>query len=333
MIIARFVKAIFLCSSQKETLDAKSILSEVLSTEEELRNFCFSNKLATKNDHLFTFVIEAFLFLMRKTNHAPIDNTTSPAGLLSIANRKRGLPTELDDRTAQPAQRIVRKNIEIVSAQPAQIVSRVSPGKLPIPPTPPQLLSASSMLSSSPSRISKSQKSDEPDLTADGQKETVEFFIESLEKDDSINEPEVKTELADDTMEVIDFNSDPETEQLLPMQPDSGTNVVSLQQPHSSNGSFADGSQVLSVNPKQLSPRPTNIHLSSQVALVEGGVSNRGRSNVLSHFQRLEIISLFENQKLTKAQLGRMYGVTEGAIRKTIRKKDLILQKSLPSPF
>ena len=139
---------------------------------------------------LFRFVIEAFLFLMRKTNHAPIDNTTSPAGLLSIANRKRGLPTELDDRTAQPAQRIVRKNIEIVSAQPAQIVSRVSPGKLPIPPTPPQLLSASSMLSSSPSRISKSQKSDEPDLTADGQKETVEFFIESLEKDDSINEPE-----------------------------------------------------------------------------------------------------------------------------------------------
>lgn len=46
----------------------------------------------------------------------------------------------------------------------------------------------------------------------------------------------VKTELADDTMEVIDFNSDPDTEQLLPMQPDSGTNVVSLQQPHSSNG-------------------------------------------------------------------------------------------------
>ena len=64
---------------------------------------------------------------------------------------------------------------------------------------------------------------------------------------------------------------------------------------------------------------------------IREGVNNRGRSNVLSHNQRLEIISLFENEKVTKAQLGRMFGVTEGAIRKLIRKKDAILEKPMPT--
>ena len=59
-----------------------------------------------------------------------------------------------------------------------------------------------------------------------------------------------------------------------------------------------------------------------------GSASLRGRSNVLTHMQRLEIISLFENQNITKAQLGRMFGVTEGAIRKTIRKKDFLIGKN-----
>lgn len=44
-------------------------------------------------------------------------------------------------------------------------------------------------------------------------------------------------EVTDDAIEVIDYNSDPETEQIPPHY-DSGTNVVALQQPHSSNGKF-----------------------------------------------------------------------------------------------
>lgn len=54
----------------------------------------------------------------------------------------------------------------------------------------------------------------------------------------------------------------------------------------------------------------------------------RGRSNVLSHYQRIEIINLFETKNITKAELGRMYGVTEGAIRKTIAKKVSLLEKT-----
>ena len=59
--------------------------------------------------------------------------------------------------------------------------------------------------------------------------------------------------------------------------------------------------------------------------------SLRGRSNVLTHRQRLEIISLFENQNVTKAQLGRMFGVTESAIRKTIRRKESLMGKTTPT--
>ena len=44
----------FLCSSEVESLDAKAILSEVLSTEEDIRNFCLTNSLCSENAHLFT---------------------------------------------------------------------------------------------------------------------------------------------------------------------------------------------------------------------------------------------------------------------------------------
>ena len=51
----------------------------------------------------------------------------------------------------------------------------------------------------------------------------------------------------------------------------------------------------------------------------------------MTHRQRLEIISLFENQNVTKAQLGRMFGVTESAIRKTIRRKESLMGKTTPT--
>ena len=142
---------------------------------------------------------------MRKTtNTTSNDNTHSPtnhAGLLTI-NRKRVLPTELDDRTVQPAPRVVRQNLEIITKSPIvnarpsiKLVSpppqpTPPPSKLPIPPTPPKLLNASSMLSSSPNRappppppvqrpIQRPEIEDPPiqPTPIDTQKDTVEFFV------------------------------------------------------------------------------------------------------------------------------------------------------------
>ena len=48
----------------------------------------------------------------------------------------------------------------------------------------------------------------------------------------------VKMEVADDTMEVIDFGSDTEPDTVMSVPTESGTNTVALQQPHSSNGKF-----------------------------------------------------------------------------------------------
>ena len=136
---------------------------------------------------------------MRKTNSSTHDNTSSPnsaPSLLAVQNRKRVLPVELDDRTVQPAARVVRQNVEIVTKPsqppPPPIVNRPPPAKLPIPPTPPKLLNASSMLSSSPNRTPSkipAQKPDEPvnTSTIDMQKDSVEFFIDSLEKDEPQN--------------------------------------------------------------------------------------------------------------------------------------------------
>ena len=85
----------------KEQLDPKSILKDVLSTEDELRNFCSTNNLCASNSHLFTFaflhrfsrpqlffrlVIEAYLFLLRFTSHAP-DTKIPPS-------RKRAYPSD-----------------------------------------------------------------------------------------------------------------------------------------------------------------------------------------------------------------------------------------------
>ena len=42
------------CSTSKNRLDPKTILSELLSTEDEVRNFCKENNLCKKSDHIFT---------------------------------------------------------------------------------------------------------------------------------------------------------------------------------------------------------------------------------------------------------------------------------------
>ena len=45
----------FLCSSHsKNRFDPKMILAELLSTEDEVKNFCQQNNLCKKNDHIFT---------------------------------------------------------------------------------------------------------------------------------------------------------------------------------------------------------------------------------------------------------------------------------------
>ena len=127
-------------------------------------------------------VIEAFLFLMRKTQNSPVDNTASPSGHSgSLQNRKRGLPTELNDRSAQPASRISRNSIDHLPQTPTR-----GPAKLNIPTTPPLLMNPTNILNASPLRHNKPEE-------AKIEKETVEFFVESTNKDDSLNDPEGKT--------------------------------------------------------------------------------------------------------------------------------------------
>lgn len=69
----------FLCSSLKERLDAQEILASVLTTEEELRLFCRTNNLGSKNSPIFSLVVEAYKFLKK--------NAESPK--VQISERKR----------------------------------------------------------------------------------------------------------------------------------------------------------------------------------------------------------------------------------------------------
>ena len=62
-----------------------------------------------KNSIIFRLVIEAFMFLMRKMQSA--DNIPSPQHRpTALSNRKRALPTELNDKNAQPPPRNPRAN-------------------------------------------------------------------------------------------------------------------------------------------------------------------------------------------------------------------------------
>ena len=44
----------FLASSEKERIGPKELITEVLTTEEELRNFCRANNIGKANANLFT---------------------------------------------------------------------------------------------------------------------------------------------------------------------------------------------------------------------------------------------------------------------------------------
>lgn len=52
----------FLCCSEREKLDPKNIISDLLNREDDLKYFCKTNNLQSEN--LFTMVIEAYKFLM-----------------------------------------------------------------------------------------------------------------------------------------------------------------------------------------------------------------------------------------------------------------------------
>ena len=71
----------FLCSSLKERLDAQEILASVLTTEEELRLFCRTNNLGSKNSPIFSLVVEAYKFLKKNVESSKIQ----------ISERKRPL--------------------------------------------------------------------------------------------------------------------------------------------------------------------------------------------------------------------------------------------------
>ena len=62
----------FLCSSLKERLDAQEILASVLTTEEELRLFCRTNNLGSKNSPIFSLVVEAYKFLKKNAESTKI---------------------------------------------------------------------------------------------------------------------------------------------------------------------------------------------------------------------------------------------------------------------
>ena len=50
-------------------ISAKDILTHILQTEEELKQFCETNHIQTKNQHIFTLVIEAFILLTKKIEY------------------------------------------------------------------------------------------------------------------------------------------------------------------------------------------------------------------------------------------------------------------------
>ena len=46
-------EASFLCSSLKDSMTPKEVISEFLSTEDEIRNFCKTNRLSNDGEHIF----------------------------------------------------------------------------------------------------------------------------------------------------------------------------------------------------------------------------------------------------------------------------------------
>jgi len=85
----------FLCSSHSHKLSAKDILTHILQTEEELKQFCEANSINTKNQHIFALVIEAFILLTKKVEyqHAFYSN----GGFVDHTVRKRPAEWNVND--------------------------------------------------------------------------------------------------------------------------------------------------------------------------------------------------------------------------------------------
>lgn len=86
----------FLCSGHNHNLSAKDILTHILQTEEEIKLFCEANHINTKNQHIFTLVIESFILLTKKIQFAQAPNyystdvtTHLTAGRSPVAGVKR----------------------------------------------------------------------------------------------------------------------------------------------------------------------------------------------------------------------------------------------------
>ncbi|CBY22587.1 unnamed protein product [Oikopleura dioica] len=98
----------FLLSSEQKSnyLNSKAIIGEVLSTEEEIRNFCKSHGIAKNTQSLHLMVIEAYLFLERKINSAREHNLPDNTGS-SRMNRKRPAPVMNEQLAQAKASRIL----------------------------------------------------------------------------------------------------------------------------------------------------------------------------------------------------------------------------------
>ena len=56
-------------TGEEPLISAKDILTNILQTEEELKQFCETNHIQTKNQHIFSLVIEAFILLTKKIEY------------------------------------------------------------------------------------------------------------------------------------------------------------------------------------------------------------------------------------------------------------------------
>jgi len=223
----------FLCSSEKDPLDAKQLLSEVLSTEEELRNFCKSNNLASHKAHLFTMVIEAYLFLKKHSTEAQkSQNSVShdpnvPSQIsISIQNRKRTIPPEAEEPKIKVMKSLQSENVLETGLQGIPIqIQKASPKKIAIAPTPLQLLPNSSRKDSKADDKTKESKNNSV-------QEIPEFFVSEIDDlSDAHDDDAVKQEIADQTVEVIDFSTEDENTEIIE-QNLSGTDVMRMDSNH-----------------------------------------------------------------------------------------------------
>ena len=113
---------------------------------------------------IFSLVIEAFLFLSRKTKSSP---APPPA---PVQNRKRSLPFELNDRSAQPPQRL------LITAPVGQ---HVTPSTITFNSEIPTTLAVTSV-ASAVNATSSSIMAPET-----GQENSVEFFVERINSNET----------------------------------------------------------------------------------------------------------------------------------------------------